>query len=153
MVTMVENLGKALSGSDTAVSRNIEFFKGSKERKVLLEESVKMVMLAKNKETLNEMAGNLTTAIFGSKDYLSKEEFLYQVQNKPLDPMLSIYLLLLRSEFLLFEERSFVSHLGSQPQSSTNFYATEMTKLFNKCPFNGDERCNCKKCQCVRRNR
>lgn len=28
-----------------------------------------------------------------------------------------------------------------------------MTKLFNKCPFNGDERCNCKKCQCVRRNR
>ena len=71
MVAMVENLGKALSGSDTAVSRNIEFFKGSKERKVLLEESVKMVMLAKNKETLNEMAGNLTTAIFGSKDYLS----------------------------------------------------------------------------------
>jgi hypothetical protein len=28
-----------------------------------------------------------------------------------------------------------------------------MTKLFNKCPFNGDERCSCKKCQCVRRNR
>jgi uncharacterized coiled-coil protein SlyX len=35
----------------------------------------------------------------------------------------------------------------------SNFYATEMTKLFNKCPFNGDERCNCKKCLCVRRNR
>ena len=28
-----------------------------------------------------------------------------------------------------------------------------MNKLFKKCPFNGDERCNCKKCQCVRRNR
>lgn len=49
MVTMVENMGKALSGSDTAVSRNIEFFKSNKERKVMLEESVKMVMLAKNK--------------------------------------------------------------------------------------------------------
>ena len=28
-----------------------------------------------------------------------------------------------------------------------------MQKLFNKCPYNGDERCNCKKCLCVRRNR
>jgi hypothetical protein len=35
----------------------------------------------------------------------------------------------------------------------TNFYTSELAKLFNKCPFNGDESCACKKCQCVRRNR
>ena len=28
-----------------------------------------------------------------------------------------------------------------------------MQKLFKKCPYNGDECCKCKKCQCVRRNR
>jgi hypothetical protein len=28
-----------------------------------------------------------------------------------------------------------------------------LDKLMNKCPFNGDEKCTCKKCQCVRRNR
>lgn len=28
-----------------------------------------------------------------------------------------------------------------------------MQKLLKKCPYNGDECCNCKKCQCVRRNR
>ncbi len=35
---------------------------------------------------------------------------------------------------------------------STNFYTNEMNKLLNKCPLNGDEPCNCKKCQCVLRN-
>lgn len=28
-----------------------------------------------------------------------------------------------------------------------------MQKLLKKCPYNGDERCDCKKCNCVRRNR
>ena len=28
-----------------------------------------------------------------------------------------------------------------------------MTKLLKKCPFNGDAKCDCKKCQCIRRNR
>ena len=37
--------------------------------------------------------------------------------------------------------------------NETNFYTQEMEKLLKKCPFNGDERCNCKKCNCVRRNR
>jgi hypothetical protein len=36
---------------------------------------------------------------------------------------------------------------------NTNFYTHELAKLFSKCPYNGDERCSCKKCQCVRRNR
>lgn len=34
-----------------------------------------------------------------------------------------------------------------------NFYVQEMQKLLNKCPYNGDDCCMCKKCQCVRRNR
>jgi hypothetical protein len=35
----------------------------------------------------------------------------------------------------------------------TSFYASEMQKILKKCPYNGDKKCDCKKCQCVRRNR
>lgn len=28
-----------------------------------------------------------------------------------------------------------------------------MQKILKKCPYNGDKKCLCKKCQCVRRNR
>jgi hypothetical protein len=38
-----------LSTSDTVINRNIEQYKGNKERNLLLEESVKIVMIAKNK--------------------------------------------------------------------------------------------------------
>ena len=111
-------------------------------------------MLAKNRETLEETVNNITTGLFMGREYLSKEEFMHQVQNRPLDPTLTIYLLMLRAEFTLIQEKNFQSHLSSRNEvTNTNFYTNEMTKLFNKCPFNGDERCNCKKCQCVRRNR
>ena len=54
----------------------------------------------------------------------------------------------------MFEERVFQNALTIRSEtSSSNFYTAEMNKLLNKCPFNGDDRCNCKKCQCVRRNR
>lgn len=86
-----------MSSSETAISRSIDFFKGHRERKLLLEESVKAVMLSKDKEALNRMASNITTAIFGTKDHLSKEEFLMEIQNKPQDPMISIFILLLRA--------------------------------------------------------
>ena len=52
------------------------------------------------------------------------------------------------------EQPGFQASLATKTDSNkANFYASEMTKLFKKCPFNGDERCDCKKCQCVRRNR
>lgn len=55
---------------------------------------------------------------------------------------------------LLFEDRTFRTNLQLRSEIvSTNFYTHELTKLFSKCPYNGDERCSCKKCQCVRRNR
>jgi|688.fasta_scaffold64108_1 hypothetical protein len=46
---MIESIGRVLSASDTVINRNIEHFKGNKERNLLLEESVKIVMIAKNK--------------------------------------------------------------------------------------------------------
>ena len=81
-------------------------------------------MLAKNKETLEETASNITHGIFGTKEYLSKEEFLHHLQNKPLDPTLTIFLLLLRSEFTLIQEKTFQSHLLSRSEivGKTNFY-------------------------------
>jgi hypothetical protein len=49
---LIETLGKTLSSSETVVNRNIESFKGNKERQILLEESIKTVMMSKNKEAL-----------------------------------------------------------------------------------------------------
>jgi hypothetical protein len=46
---MIESIGRVLSTSDTVINRNIEQYKGNKERNLLLEESVKIVMIAKNK--------------------------------------------------------------------------------------------------------
>jgi hypothetical protein len=49
VASMVEAIGRVLSTSDTIINRNIEHYKGNKERSLLLEESVKIVMIAKNK--------------------------------------------------------------------------------------------------------
>lgn len=64
---------------------------------MILEESVKVVMLGKSKDGLNEMAASITNSIFTGKEYLSKEEFLHQIQSKPSDSILTIFMLLLRA--------------------------------------------------------
>jgi len=81
-------------------------------------------MLAKNRETLEETANNITLNLFAGRDYLSKEDFMHQVQNRPLDPTLTIFLLMLRSEFMLIQEKNFQSHMMSRSEASnSNFYA------------------------------
>ncbi|CAD8196185.1 unnamed protein product [Paramecium octaurelia] len=40
-----------------------------------------------------------------------------------------------------------------QLKNSSNYYLKMIEKLKNKCVYNGEEECNCKKCQCIRRNR
>lgn len=108
---MVECIGKVLSTSDTIINRNIEQFKSNKERAAFLEESVKTVMISKNKEALTEFVSFITTPIFLNREYLQREEFLFQLQARPIEPTLSIFLLLARSEILLFEEKSFRASL------------------------------------------
>lgn len=100
---MVECIGKVLSTSETIINRNIEQFKSNKERAVFLEESVKTVMISKNKEALAEFVTFIMTPIFLNRDYLQRDEFLFQLQTRPMEPTLSIFLLLARSEILLFE--------------------------------------------------
>ncbi|CAD8063628.1 unnamed protein product [Paramecium primaurelia] len=38
-------------------------------------------------------------------------------------------------------------------KNTSNYYLKMIEKLKNKCVYNGEEICNCKKCQCIRRNR
>ncbi|CAD8169974.1 unnamed protein product [Paramecium octaurelia] len=62
---------------------------------------------------------------------------------------------------MLFQlESQYLDHLvqnGIQDQqpvkNSSNYYLKMIEKLKNKCVYNGEEECNCKKCQCIRRNR
>jgi uncharacterized membrane protein len=69
---MIESIGKVLSTSETIINRNIEQFKNDKERTLHLEESVKTVMMSKNKEALLEIVNFIANPIFVSRDYLQK---------------------------------------------------------------------------------
>lgn len=65
-----------------------------------------------------------------------------------------IFFDVLKIEASLIESSDFKRDIEkNEAPCSTNFYTQEMQKLLKKCPFNGDERCKCKKCNCVRRNR
>lgn len=70
---LMEALGKALSTSETVINRNIEEFKGSKERQAILEESLRTVMASKNKEGIAEVVGRIIGALFNGRDYLQRE--------------------------------------------------------------------------------
>lgn len=154
LLSHTDTLSKVLSHSDTIASRNIAQFKNHKDRKLILEASLQVLVLAKNKEMLSSTANEMTLALFHGKDYLSKDDFLQQLQKSQPSTLLTIFPALLRCELLLLEEQQFQQSLGHREDTQQpNFYAHEMNKLLNKCPFNGDERCQCKKCQCVRRNR
>lgn len=72
LTQLVESLGRALSASETVINRNIEDFKGNKERQIILQESVKTLMLSKNKETLAELAAQISNSIFVSREYLQR---------------------------------------------------------------------------------
>lgn len=61
-----------LSASETVINRNIEDFKNNKERQVLLDESIRTAMLAKNKEDLSSVVTRISEWLFGSKDYLQR---------------------------------------------------------------------------------
>ena len=68
--------------------------------------------------------------------------------------MICLYPDLLNVEAALLSSPTFKQEvLKRDSVNQTNFYTQEMQKLLKKCPFNGDEKCDCKKCNCVRRNR
>lgn len=59
-----------------------------------------------------------------------------------------------RVEIVMLDDSDLMPNIEKQKETnSSNFYTQEMQKLLKKCPYNGDECCDCKKCQCVRRNR
>jgi len=60
-------LGRVLANSETLISRNIEQFKNNKERKLVLDESLKVVILSKNKESLVEIIESMTNNIFNGR--------------------------------------------------------------------------------------
>lgn len=54
-------------------------------------------MIAKSKDALVDISNFVTNPLFLNRDYLQREEFLIQIQRKPIDIALSIFLLLARS--------------------------------------------------------
>ena len=105
----------------------------------MLDESVKAVMLSKNKNALGELANTTTLNIFREREYLKQEEFVFSVQSQTNNPALSLLLEMIRGELLLLEQPGFQTSLSTKTETNkTNFYAHEMSKLFKKCPFNGD---------------
>lgn len=69
---------------------------------MLLDESIRTAMLAKDREGLSAAVARITEWLFGSKEYLQREEFIQQVSSRQIEPTLAIFLLLARSESALF---------------------------------------------------
>lgn len=63
---------------------------------------------------LRETASGITNSLFGGREYLNKEEFLHKLSSKALDPILTVFLLLIRSEFVLFEDKAFQHYLAAR---------------------------------------
>lgn len=95
-VSLIEQLGKALSCSDSITTRHVETLKLNRSRRGVLDESVKAVMLSKNKTALNDLATNATRQIFRERDYLKQEEFIFTLQSQTINPILSLLLEMIR---------------------------------------------------------
>lgn len=110
-----------------------------------------------------EYMGALTQRLFGQEPTIEKKLFLERVgglvgHRNTESSILSVLFELVRLEFYIVETDNFKEYAGSpinkeEEQKKSRYYLESLDRLMNKCPFNGDERCSCKKCQCVRRNR
>ena len=72
LTALVEGLGKALATSDTIISRHIEQFKSNKHRRALLDESVRVVLMSKDRNALPNLVASISDTIFKGKDKLQK---------------------------------------------------------------------------------
>ena len=70
---MIGSIGKVLSISDTIINRNIEMFQTNKERKLILDESIKMVMISRDKEAFVKISDYFIESLFGNSEYLKKD--------------------------------------------------------------------------------
>lgn len=64
LTSLIEGLGKVLATSDTIISRNIEQFKANKQRRALLDESVRVVLISKDKTSLPDFVSQVCDTIF-----------------------------------------------------------------------------------------
>ena len=107
---------------------------------------------------------SLTLKLFGEEQTIEKKMFIEKVgqltsnRNSTDSSLLSILFELIRLEFYIVETENFKQYAGSpkdkeEDHTKNRYYLESLDRLMNKCPFNGDERCSCKKCQCVLRNR
>lgn len=72
LTALIEGLGKVLATSDTVISRNIEQFKANKQRRALLDESVRVVLISKDKTALPDFVSQVCETIFEGKLQMQK---------------------------------------------------------------------------------
>lgn len=61
-----------LATSDTIISRNIEQFKANKQRRALLDESVRVVLISKDRAALPDFVNQVCESIFDGKCQMQK---------------------------------------------------------------------------------
>ncbi|CAK84554.1 unnamed protein product (macronuclear) [Paramecium tetraurelia] len=152
------------------VSMN-NFFTKSNLIMDLVAQSVKQTSKLHNDQIFQEYLLIMGSFKATTQDFLKKATQLFFEESNDLDLLqfsnniIKIHkqmncqiLFILPMLFLL--ESQYLDHLvqnGIQEQqpvkNSSNYYLKMIEKLKNKCVYNGEEECNCKKCQCIRRNR
>ena len=102
---------------------------------------------------------NLCYDIFEDNDSIDKKKFIEKVKsvhNNYNSNIVFTIFELMKIEFELIKSEYFVNYFMKNNNTNVkleeyidnkgNYYLKTIDKLLNKCVFNGDEKCNCKKC-------
>ncbi|CAD8120931.1 unnamed protein product [Paramecium sonneborni] len=147
-----------------------KFFTKSNLIMDLVEQSVKQTAKLHNDQIFQEYLLIMGSFKATTQDFLKKATQVFFEETTELDlQQFSLNTLKIHKEMncqilfilpmLLQLESQYLDHIiqngfiEMKVKNSSNYYLKMIDKLKNKCVYNGEEECNCKKCQCIRRNR
>ncbi|CAD8079380.1 unnamed protein product [Paramecium sonneborni] len=94
---------------------------------------------------------NDTNVVIDLQEFIKRTK---QIHNQMNSSILYILPMLIQLESHMIDITKFNEKQETQIiKNSSNYYLRMIEKLKNKCVYNGEQNCSCKKCQCVRRNR
>ncbi|CAD8154675.1 unnamed protein product [Paramecium octaurelia] len=117
-----------------------------------------LLIMGSFKATTQDFLKQATSIFFDeNSSAIDLSEFIIKtkkIQNQLNSSILYILPMLLQLENQMIDMVQVNGKQEADPvKNSSNYYLKMIERLKNKCVYNGEENCNCKKCQCIRRNR
>ncbi|CAD8067266.1 unnamed protein product [Paramecium sonneborni] len=118
------------------------------------EKYLKIIKIYQNNDQ-KLISEQLIKGLFGESKQIDCKEFIFnsnRLENK-LKSILFVFVELVRIENQIIQI-VIENKISEEPQKNPlEYYAKLIEKIKNKCKSKEDEYCNCKRCQCVKRNR